>query len=43
MPFKKISRGKDKGKFRSPSGRVLSKKQVAAYYSKKKGGSRKRR
>lgn len=33
MPFKKIGRGKNKGKYRSPSGRVYSKKQVRMYYA----------
>ena len=33
MPFTKISSGKDKGKYKSPSGRKFSKKQVAAYYA----------
>lgn len=33
MPFTKISFGKDKGKYRSPSGRKWSKKQVVAYYA----------
>jgi hypothetical protein len=35
MPFKKITRGKDKGKYKSPSGRVMTKAQVQAYYAKK--------
>ena len=35
MPFRKIQRGKDKGKFRSPSGRVMTLEQVRAYYSKR--------
>lgn len=33
MPFKKVTRGKDKGKYRSPSGRKFSKKQVRLYYA----------
>ena len=33
MPFTKITSGKDKGKYRSPSGRLWSKKQVVAYYA----------
>jgi hypothetical protein len=37
VPFKKITSGKDKGKFRSPSGRVLTAAQVRAYYAKTKG------
>lgn len=36
MPFKKISRGKNKGKYRSPSGRVFTPKQVKAYYASKR-------
>jgi hypothetical protein len=35
MPFKKITKGKDKGKYKSPSGRVMTKAQVQAYYAKK--------
>lgn len=37
MPFTKIKRGKGKGKYRSPSGRIFNKKQVARYYAR--GGS----
>lgn len=33
MPFTKITSGKDKGKYKSPSGRKWSKKQVIAYYA----------
>ena len=33
MPFKKISSGKNKGKYRSPSGRVFTSGQVKAYYA----------
>ena len=40
MPFKKITRGKDKGKYKSPSGRVMTLAQVQAYYAKKKGKRR---
>lgn len=49
MPFTKISKGKDRGKFKSPSGQVFTKKQVALYYAtdgftkKKKKTSRKRK
>ncbi len=36
MPFKKVIKGKDKGKYKSPSaGRTMTKKQVQAYYAKK--------
>jgi hypothetical protein len=33
MPFTKIKRGKGRGKYRSPSGRIYSPKQVRAYYA----------
>lgn len=33
MPFKKITRGKKKGKYRSPSGRTFTAKQVRLYYA----------
>jgi len=33
MPFKIIKKGKNKGKYKSPSGKVFSKKQVTAYYA----------
>ena len=36
MPYKKITKGKNKGKYKSPSGKVLTGKQVKVYYSKKK-------
>lgn len=32
MPFVKINQGKDKGKYRSPSGRIFTQKQVNLYY-----------
>lgn len=34
MPFTKITRGPYRGKYRSPSGRVFNKRQVARYYSR---------
>jgi hypothetical protein len=34
MPFKKVTSGKDKGKFKGPSGKVFNKAQVALYYAK---------
>ncbi len=40
MPYKKITRGKNKGKYRSKDGKVLTLKQIQAYYAgkgKKKG------
>lgn len=33
MPFKKIDKGKDKGKYKSPSGKVWAPKQVRWYYA----------
>lgn len=33
MPFTKITSGPDKGKYRSPSGRIYTEKQVRAYYA----------
>ena len=33
MPFTKVISGKNKGKYKSPSGRVFSKKQVKMYYA----------
>jgi hypothetical protein len=33
MPFTKILRGKDRGKYRSPSGRVYTLQQIRAYYA----------
>ncbi len=33
MPFTKITTGKDKGKFRSPTGKVFNKDQVKLYYA----------
>jgi uncharacterized protein YaiI (UPF0178 family) len=35
MPFTKIKRGKKKGKYRGPSGKIFTKKQVALYYATK--------
>ena len=32
MPFKKINKGKNKGKYKSPSGKVYTIKQVKGYY-----------
>ncbi len=39
MPFKKMSNGK----FKSPSGRVMTGAQVRAYYAKTKGKGRGRK
>ena len=33
MPFSKIKQGKNKGKFKSPSGRIFTSSQVALYYA----------
>jgi hypothetical protein len=33
MPFKKIKSGKNKGKYKSPSGKIWTAKQVKAYYA----------
>lgn len=35
MPFSKIKTGPDKGKYRSPTGRVFTAAQMRAYYAKK--------
>jgi hypothetical protein len=44
MPFKKITTGKNKGKFKSPTGRVFTAAQVKKYHAtggfKKKGRKR---
>jgi hypothetical protein len=34
MPFKKITSGKDKGKYRSPLGRIMTLPQIRAYHAK---------
>src|SRR5262245_40158550 len=34
MPFVKITRGKHKGKYRSPTGRKFTRKQVKRYYAR---------
>lgn len=36
MPFKKIISGKDKGKYKSPSGKIYTLKQVQRYYASKR-------
>jgi hypothetical protein len=33
MPFVKITKGKNKGKYKSPSGRIFTEKQVKLYYA----------
>jgi len=35
MPFVKIKKGKNAGKYKSPSGRIMTAKQVQVYYIKK--------
>ena len=35
MPFSKITSGKNKGKYQSPSGRIFTAKQVKMYYATK--------
>jgi hypothetical protein len=35
MPFKRITRGRNTGKYRSPTGRVFTRKQVAMYHATK--------
>jgi len=42
MPYKKITSGKNKGKYKSPSGKVMSSPQVKAYYAKKSNKSNKK-
>lgn len=39
MPFSPTGNGN----YKSPSGRIFSKKQVAAYYAKKKSGKRRKK
>lgn len=34
MPFSKIKSGKDKGKYKSPSGKVFTLSQVKLYYAR---------
>ena len=36
MPFTKITSGKNKGKYKSPSGRMWTSTQMKAYHAKKK-------
>lgn len=33
MPFTQIKKGKNKGKFKSPSGKIYTAKQVRTYYA----------
>ena len=45
MPYKKITRGKNKGKYRSESGKIYTEAQLRAYHTtsgwKKKPGKKK--
>jgi hypothetical protein len=41
MPFKPIKKGKNKGKYSSPNGRIFTDKQVKLYYAS--GGFDKRK
>jgi len=43
MPFKKIISGKNKGKFKSPTGKVFTEKQVNLYYANKKSFPKKKK
>lgn len=36
MPFTKITKGKNKGKLKSPRGKIYTAAQVRAYYAKRK-------
>ena len=36
MPFKMITSGKNKGKYRSPSGKIWTRKAMLAYYARLK-------
>lgn len=42
MPFTKITSGPDKGKFKSPSGRVMTAAQVRAYYARENAKGKKK-
>lgn len=33
MPFKRITKGRKKGRYKSPSGRTYTARQVRAYYA----------
>ena len=33
MPFEPIKKGKNKGKYKTPSGRIYTPKQMKAYYA----------
>lgn len=41
MPFEKITSGKNKGKYKSPSGRIVTLSQVQAYYAKQNSKNKK--
>ena len=42
MPYKKITRGKNKGKYRAKDGRILTLNQIQAYYAGKKNKKNKK-
>lgn len=35
MPYKKITRGKNKGKYKSKDGKIMTLSQIQAYYAGK--------
>jgi hypothetical protein len=42
MPFTKITSGPNRGKFKSPSGRIWTAAQIRAYEAKKHGKEKKK-
>lgn len=38
MPFRRITRGRNRGKYRSPTGRIFTARQVRAYYARTRQG-----
>lgn len=40
MPFTRITSGPDKGKYRSPSGKVWTKEEMEAYLARKHAGKK---
>lgn len=42
MPFSKITSGKNAGKYKSPSGRVMTAAQVRAYYARENAKGKKK-
>ena len=43
MPFTKIKSGKNKGKYKSPSGVIMTLEQVQAYYAKQNAEKKKKK